>query len=88
MPEPRTPPTASMSQPVVVIVPSWTMRARVAATATAMPSADSRFPWFAVGGAFIRWRPMTKHVAASSRMSVMPSSNAYDGEARCNVTER
>ena len=60
-----TPPRASISQPVVEIVPSWAMSASVAATATAMPAAESLFPWFAVGGAFIRWSPTTKQVAAA-----------------------
>ena len=56
---------ASINQPVVEIVSLCAINASVAPTAIAIPAADTWLPRFAVGGAFIRCSPTTKHVAAS-----------------------
>ncbi len=41
------------------------MKARVAATATAMAQVETRLPRRAVAGEFIKWSPTTKPAAAS-----------------------
>ena len=62
---PPTPPTDSTIQPVVVIVWSWMTLVSAAATATIMPSQDSRLPLRAVAGEFIRCRATTNPAAAT-----------------------
>ena len=62
---PPMPPTDRTIQPVVVIVASWMTLISAAATATIMPSQDSRLPLRAVAGEFIRCRATTKPTAAS-----------------------
>jgi hypothetical protein len=62
---PPAPPTDSTIHPVVVIVASWMMLVSAAATATIMPSQDSRLPLRAVAGEFIRCRATTKPAAAT-----------------------
>ena len=61
------PPAPAMrtTQPVVVIVASWMTLTSAAATATIMPSQDSRLPRRAVAGEFIRCRATTNPAAAS-----------------------
>ena len=64
-PAPSSAPASSTIHPVAVTVPSWMIRASVATIAATIPPPETKLPFRAVAGVFIRCRPMTKHAAAA-----------------------
>ena len=65
-PEPISAPAMITIQPVVVTVPAWISRTKVAMTAMIMPVVATWLPRRAVAGLFIRCRPTTNNTAVST----------------------
>ncbi len=68
-PAPTSAPAIITIQPVTVIVPRCTTRAKVVAIARTMPAAETWLPRRAEAGEFIRCRPSTKQTAAATYSS-------------------